>query len=91
MSAKQSRWVLWGLGLACTACCVLPLYNLLGGAAIGFAVGMILPATKEILLCALPWMVVGLVIYTMKRKKRICCDTLQSTSNNQQCEVKHHA
>jgi hypothetical protein len=88
MSDKKSRWVLWGLGLACTACCALPIYLLLGGAAVGLSASLISPAIKEILICVLPLMIVGLGVYFMNRKKKSCCDSPQSNCNNQQCEVK---
>jgi hypothetical protein len=88
MSDKKSRWVLWGLGLACAACCAAPLYLLLGGATVGFSAGLISPVVKEILICLLPLVMIGAAFYFINKKKKSCCDSPQSNCNSQQCEIK---
>lgn len=92
MSDKKSKWALWGIGLACVACCAVPLYLVMGGvAAVGISASVISPAIREILICVLPIMSIGLVIFLMSRKKKSCCDAPQSSCNSQQCQVKDHA
>lgn len=90
MSDKKSRWALWGLLLACAACCAAPVYLLLTGAAVGLSASLISPAAKEILICVLPLIIVGLAIYFVNRKKKSCCDSPESNCNDHQCGVKNH-
>ena len=90
MSDKKSRWAFWGVVLACTACCAVPIYFLVVGAAAGFSASLMSPAIREILICTLPLIIVGLVIYFSNSKKKPCCDSPQSNCNDHQCGVKNH-
>lgn len=87
MSDKKSKWALWGLGLACAACCAMPIYLLLGGTAV---VGAMSAVFRELLICLLPLMVLGLVVYFIAKRKKSCCDLPQSNCNDLQCGVKNH-
>lgn len=87
MSDKKSKWALWGVGLACAACCAMPIYLLLGGTTV---IGAMSAVFRELLICLLPLMVLGLVTYFIAKRKKSCCDSPQSNCNHHQCGIKNH-
>lgn len=90
MSDKKSWRTLLGLVFACTACCAVPVYVVVSGAAVGLSASLVSSSLKEVLVCALPLLMVGLVIYVVNRNKKSCCDSPQSSCNDHQCGVKNH-
>ena len=91
MTEKKSKWVFGLAGLACVACCAIPLAAIFGMGAGSAAVASFFASGlfKEILLCGVPLLLIVAGYFLLSRRKKTadCCDTPSSGCASNQCGI----
>jgi hypothetical protein len=90
MKNSKNKLMLGLIGLACVACCAIPIAGIAfagaGSAAIGayFASG----ALRELLVCGVPILLIIVGFFLYSRHKAACCADPKSNCTSNQCGVK---
>ena len=88
MGTRKSTRLLFVAAIACIGCCAIPISGVIAGAAsLGFIATLRNQNGLDIMLCAVPLVLIALGFYIYKRKNR-CCSSTEIQCSDTQCSTR---